>query len=66
MGPQAAAMRFARAYPRAARYKVILYGSLAKTGKGHLTDVAINEVLPAYKTEIIFCNGFLRLRRGRQ
>ena len=55
MGPQAAALRFARAYPRAARYKVILYGSLAKTGKGHLTDVAINEVLPAYKTEIIFC-----------
>ena len=55
MGPQAAAMRFARAYPRAARYKVILYGSLAKTGKGHLTDVAINEVLPTYKTEIIFC-----------
>jgi L-serine dehydratase len=33
----------------------MLYGSLAKTGKGHMTDVAINEILPATKTEIIFC-----------
>ena len=55
MGPQAAAMRFAREYPKAAKYKVILYGSLAKTGKGHMTDVAILEILPATKTEIIFC-----------
>ena len=55
MGPQAAAMRFAREYPKAAKYKVILYGSLAKTGKGHMTDTAIMEILPATKTEIIFC-----------
>ena len=55
MGPQAAAMRFAKAYPRAANYKVILYGSLAKTGKGHMTDVAILEILPKTKTEIVFC-----------
>jgi L-serine dehydratase len=55
MGPQAAAMKFALAYPKAAHYKVILYGSLAKTGKGHMTDVAINEILPPEKTEIIFC-----------
>ncbi len=54
MGPQSASMRFAMKYPKAAKYKVILYGSLAKTGKGHLTDVAINEILPATKTEIIF------------
>ena len=55
MGPQAAAMRFAREYPKAAKYKVILYGSLAKTGKGHMTDTAILEILPTTKTEIVFC-----------
>lgn len=55
MGPQAAAMRFAREYPKAEKYKVVLYGSLAKTGKGHMTDVAINEILPVTKTEIVFC-----------
>lgn len=55
MGPQAASMLFAKKYPRAAKYKVVLYGSLAKTGKGHMTDVAINEVLPSTKTEIVFC-----------
>ncbi|MBQ8403314.1 MAG: L-serine ammonia-lyase [Clostridia bacterium] len=55
MGPQAASIRFAMKYPKASKYKVILYGSLAKTGKGHLTDVAINEILPATKTEIVFC-----------
>ena len=48
-------MRFARNYPKAAKYKVILYGSLAKTGKGHMTDTAIMEILPETKTEIIFC-----------
>ena len=55
MGPQAAAMYFSKKYPQAAKYKVVLYGSLAKTGKGHMTDAAINEVLPATKTEIVFC-----------
>ncbi|MBQ7290202.1 MAG: L-serine ammonia-lyase, iron-sulfur-dependent, subunit alpha [Clostridia bacterium] len=61
MGPQAASIRFAKKYPQAAKYKVILYGSLAKTGKGHLTDVAINEVLPPSKTEIIFCMDYIPL-----
>ena len=31
MGPQAASIRFAKKYPQAEKYKVILYGSLAKT-----------------------------------
>ncbi|MBQ9745590.1 MAG: L-serine ammonia-lyase [Clostridia bacterium] len=61
MGPQAAAMRFAKSYPKAAKYKVILYGSLAKTGKGHMTDVAILEILPATKTEIVFCTDDIAL-----
>ena len=61
MGPQAASMYFAKKYPKAAKYKVVLYGSLAKTGKGHMTDTAINEVLPATKTEIVFCTDDIEL-----
>ena len=45
MGPRKAAEIFSERYPGAASYKVVLYGSLAATGKGHLTDIAITEVL---------------------
>ena len=45
MGPRKAAEIFAGRYPQAASYEVVLYGSLAATGKGHLTDAAITEVL---------------------
>lgn len=45
MGPKKAAQLVADAFPHAKRYEVTLYGSLAATGKGHLTDVAILEVL---------------------
>lgn len=45
MGPRKAAERFLNENPNSARYKVTLYGSLAATGKGHLTDQAIKEVL---------------------
>ena len=45
MGPQAAARLFAREYSAARRFGVTLYGSLAATGRGHMTDVAINEAL---------------------
>ena len=61
MGPQAAAIYFSKKYPQAAKYKVVLYGSLAKTGKGHMTDAAINEVLPSTKTEIVFCTDDIEL-----
>lgn len=40
-------------YPDATNYKVILYGSLALTGKGHGTDTAIRKILGDI-TEIIF------------
>ena len=43
MGPQKAAAIFRKENPDAASYKAILYGSLAETGKGHLTDTAILE-----------------------
>ena len=45
MGPQRAAIIFAERHPEAARFEVILYGSLAATGKGHMTDKAIIDVL---------------------
>jgi len=41
MGPRAAAERFAAEQPTAASFRVTLYGSLAATGRGHLTDEAI-------------------------
>ena len=45
MGPQRAATIFAERHPKAARFEVTLYGSLAATGKGHMTDKAIIDVL---------------------
>lgn len=45
MGPQKAACDFARRHPDAASFEVTLYGSLAATGRGHMTDVAVREAL---------------------
>lgn len=44
MGPQKAAKIFNEHYPDAKKIEVVLYGSLAATGRGHMTDVAIKEV----------------------
>lgn len=55
MGPRNAAERFAQRISdrRASRCVVTLYGALAATGKGHLTDQAILSVLsPVVTTEI--------------
>ena len=41
MGPERAAARFLQLCPDAERYEVTLYGSLAKTGRGHGTETAI-------------------------
>ncbi len=55
MGPRRAAQKFLADNPDAAKYEVTLYGSLAATGKGHLTDAAILDVLqPAAPTEIVW------------
>lgn len=43
MGPRKAADAFNRTYPSAESFRAVLYGSLAATGKGHLTDFAIKE-----------------------
>ncbi len=44
MGPREAARLFIEAHPGARKVKAELFGSLAATGKGHLTDKAIREV----------------------
>lgn len=55
MGPFKAATLFAERYPDAEAFRVTLYGSLAATGKGHLTDQAILKALtPTAPTEIIW------------
>lgn len=53
MAPRRASALFAKRNPGAAKFKVTLYGSLAATGKGHLTDVAIiNTLEPIAPVEI--------------
>ncbi len=56
MGPRNAAMKFVdMCGDRAVRFEVTLYGSLAATGKGHLTDKAIIDVLdPVAPTSIVW------------
>lgn len=45
MGPQRAARLFLERNKGAKAFEVTLYGSLAATGRGHMTDVAITDVL---------------------
>jgi L-serine dehydratase len=54
MGPRRAAQTFLEKAPQAVRFRVTLFGSLAATGKGHLTDKAILDVLGHERTEIIW------------
>ncbi len=56
MGPNKAARLFAERHNGdSARFEVTLFGSLAATGKGHMTDVAILEVLePIAPTTIVW------------
>lgn len=56
MGPRKAALIFAdRTRGRASQYRVTLYGSLAATGRGHLTDQAIISALtPSAPAEIVW------------
>lgn len=58
MGPRKAAQLFLESNPGAVRFEVDLYGSLAATGKGHLTDKAIEDVLaPAGEVKINWLAG---------
>lgn len=54
MGPHRAAAAFLLAHPKAAAFRVTLYGSLAATGRGHLTDVAIRQAMSGRNVEILW------------
>ena len=54
MGPERAAKYFKAEHPEADAFRVILYGSLSKTGVGHGTDRVLMEVLSPLPTQIVF------------
>jgi len=54
MGPRHAAEIFRERHPAAAGYRATLYGSLAATGRGHLTDSAIKSVFTDKNLEIVW------------
>jgi len=55
MAPRRAAEQFAARHPEAHSFRVTLYGSLAATGKGHMTDRAIIDALaPVAPVDIVW------------
>ena len=54
IGPERAAADFLRRFPQADEFCIVLYGSLALTGKGHLTDEAVYSVLGRERTRVVF------------
>lgn len=54
MGPVRAAEQFSATHASATRFRAVLYGSLALTGKGHLTDRAIVETFAPRPCEVVF------------
>lgn len=59
IAPQLAAKEFQSIYKYAHHFKVNLYGSLATTGKGHLTDYIIQKTLHPQSCEVKFIKEFL-------
>ncbi len=54
MGPSTAAALFGEAFPQADGFQATLYGSLAKPGRGHLTDVAVRDAFAPRNAVVIF------------
>ena len=54
IGPEKACLIFKERNKDADKYKAILYGSLAKTGKGHCTDEVIRKTFFPYECEVEF------------
>ncbi len=54
MGPRKASERFLQQNNGAHHFEVILYGSLAATGLGHLTDLAIKDIFSKYQCSIFW------------
>jgi L-serine dehydratase len=53
MGPQRAALAFKARHPSDV-YRVTLHGSLAATGRGHLTDLALERAFAPARVEIVW------------
>ena len=54
IGPERACLAFKEKNKDAVSFKAVLYGSLAKTGKGHCTDEVIRKTFLPYDCEIEF------------
>ena len=54
MGPERACREFVEKNPKIDAMKVILYGSLAKTGKGHGTDYVLVKTASPIPCEVVF------------
>ena len=54
MGPERAAKLFRSEHHEADAFRVILYGSLSKTGVGHGTDRVLRDTLAPLPTEVVF------------
>ena len=54
MGPERAALLFRDRYPQADSFRVVLYGSLSKTGVGHGTDRVLLDTLGEDRTKVLF------------
>ena len=54
MGPERACLLFMARNPSADRFRAVLYGSLAKTGKGHGTDTVIRKTFAEIPCDVIF------------
>jgi len=54
MAPSRAAAGFGRDHPEATAFRVVLYGSLAASGRGHLTDKVMAEALAPRPVEFVW------------
>lgn len=54
IGPERACLAFKKRFPDADFFRVTLFGSLAKTGKGHGTDTVIRKTLAPKTAEVLF------------
>ncbi len=52
MAPRQAALTFLKKYPGAELYRVTLFGSLAATGRGHLTDKTLADVFQSHGAKL--------------
>ena len=54
MGPEKASQLFKDRNPQAERFEVALFGSLSKTGKGHMTDTIIENTFAPKPIKVLF------------